>query len=69
MLLVTLDSLAQRYGLLPSQALDSASTLDLRVMEIANRHASRKNEPTGKIRPELSQKQMKAMIEQARKKE
>lgn len=30
-----LDSLAERYGMLPSQVLESASTLDLWVFDVA----------------------------------
>lgn len=34
---ISLDNLATRYGLLPSEALDRANTLDFRVMEIATK--------------------------------
>ena len=32
---VTLDSIAQRYGLLPSEVLTKATTLDLQVLDVA----------------------------------
>ena len=65
--MVTLDALAQRYNLLPSQALEQATTLDLRVMEIGNRYANRKNQlnqsgGSARARPQLTQQEMKRMI-------
>ena len=35
---ITLDRLSQRYGLLPSQTLEHASTLDVMVMDIGFRY-------------------------------
>lgn len=68
----TLDNLATRYHLLPSEALSRATTLDLEVMNLSTlwenhreQEAERKrsNVNSGPPRaPELSQEQMKAMV-------
>ena len=73
--MLTLDNLAHRYNLLPSEALSRASTFDLRVMDIRT-HFDRKQyedaeaERSGaprKSRHKLTQEQMLSMIEQVNK--
>lgn len=70
-MLITLDVLAQRYGLLPSEVLGRATTIDLRVMELANMKAQREQDiRDGKLvaqsKHNLTQEQMKSMIQQVR---
>lgn len=70
-MLITVDVLAQRYGLLPSEVLNRASTFDLRVMELANMKVKREQDiREGKLVPQskhnLTPEQMKAMIQQVR---
>jgi chromosome segregation and condensation protein ScpB len=68
-MLVILDSLAQRYHSLPSELLRTADTLDLRTMLVAQAWTHRQSESDTKpARPELTQDQMKAMIERTRQK-
>jgi hypothetical protein len=71
-MVLTLDSLAYRYKCLPSEVLERANTLDLHVMDIANRWTKKQredadNERTGGksvlITPKLSIEQMKAMLD------
>lgn len=74
MMLLTLDNLAHRYNLLPSEALSRASTFDLRVMDIRTNFDRKQYEEDqarreGKPVPskKLTQEQMLSMIEQVRK--
>jgi len=65
-MIVLLDTMGQRYGLLPSQVYNKASTLDLYVIEKAMAFHNRKSDT--KTPPKMSQTQMRAMIEDAKKK-
>ena len=67
--LVSLDRLASRYHLLPSQALESGTTFDLYVMDVAVRYERYRHEiETGaKKETNLSHQQMQAMIDRVRK--
>lgn len=76
MMLLTLDNLAHRYNLLPSEALARASTFDLRVMDIRTHfdkkqyeedQARREGRPVPS-RQKLTQEQMLSMIQQVREK-
>lgn len=72
-MILTLDNLAKRYGVLPSEALDRASTFDLRVLEIQSQWERRQRDiaegkTSVKPAPKLSQDQMLAMIERVRSK-
>lgn len=64
-----LDSLAERYGLLPSQVLASASTLDLWVYDVAvsyRIHAEKKaNAPKGSV-PDISEADLLTGLEKFR---
>ena len=67
-MLLSLDNLAHRYNLLPSEALDRASTFDLYVLDISakwNRHQQEKAErgdDSVTITPKLSLEEMQSMI-------
>ena len=70
-MLLTLDHLAQRYHLLPSQVLAQANTLDLRCMEIGSAWA-REQDPNqrkkiqAERREDLTPDQMQQRIDQVR---
>lgn len=71
MALISLDNLAHRYNLLPSEALSRATTFDLRVLDISAKWNKRAQDiADGKIpekaSPKVSQEQMLAMIERVR---
>ena len=74
-MMLTLDNLAHRYKCLPSYALEHATTFDLRVAEIYNKHAKYQHEKTTaeqkggsykKPAPKLTNDQMLEMIQRAR---
>jgi hypothetical protein len=70
MMIVTLDTLANRYNCLPSEALARATTLDLQVLDISTRFMQRQRDiADGKLpaAPELSQEEMMAMLAEVRK--
>lgn len=66
MLMLTVDKMAQRYGLLPTEVLDRATTLDLAILDVSERYQqyiTKKHQ--GKLtlnQPNLSQDEMKSMI-------
>lgn len=70
MMLLSLDSLAHRYSMLPSEALARASTFDLYTLDIQSKwvkyqhelHKSGGKQPI----PKLSEQQMLDMIKRAR---
>lgn len=75
--MLTIDRICKRYGILPSQALSSASTLDLKVANTAmayevycQREAQKTtNSARGyKPAPQLSMDKMKAAMERVRNK-
>lgn len=72
--LITLDNLAHRYGMLPSEVAARASTFDLTVIQAAvdweahqHRRAAGQNEPADAPGAGLSQAQLQAMIDQAKR--
>lgn len=70
-MILTLDNLAHRYKMLPSQALTQGSTFDLYVLDVYNRHVRHQRDlQEGKdsvtINPKLSVDEMKAMIDRVR---
>ena len=70
-MMLTLDNLANRYHCLPSEALARATTLDLHVLDISARYNLRQNDiAQGRApsTPQLSQEQMRAMLDQVREK-
>ena len=73
-MMLTLDNLAHRYHCLPSYVMEHATTFDLRVAEVYNRHAKyshdklkaeQKGGTYAKPVPTLTQEQMLSMIERA----
>jgi len=70
-MLITVDNLAQRYHLLPSECMERATTFDLFVMEIGSRYAvvreQKRNGTYIKPTPKLSQEEMLAMVKRAKK--
>jgi hypothetical protein len=75
MMVLTLHNLAETYKMLPSEALDRASTFDLYVLDCHTRYVKYQQEreqakSQGLPPPkQLSQDQMKAMIERVRSKQ
>jgi hypothetical protein len=74
MMMLSLDNLAHRYGMLPSEALARATTLDLHILDVGAKWSNHQAElaqsgnslvKTPK-RPKLSQEQMMNMIKSAR---
>jgi len=62
---ITLDNLATRYHCLPSEALTTATTFDLHVMDVAIRWSNYQHElaTTGKKPvPKLSQEKLSDML-------
>lgn len=68
---LSLDFVAKRYGKLPSEVLIVGDDLDLRCAELAveyETYLNNKNDPTKPPGHNLSQEQMKAMIESVKNK-
>lgn len=68
-MILALDNLATRYHCLPSQILSTGTTFDLRVCEVATMWINRQNNPdthSSKLSSDLSEDQMRQMIERAR---
>ena len=69
MMVLALDNLAHRYNCLPSQALAHANTFDLYVLDVSARYSKyqqSRQEGGQPETPNLSQEQMKAMINRVR---
>lgn len=69
MSLLSLDNLAHRYGLLPSEVMSRATTFDLYVIDLSARYERYRNEAAeGKSAPapKLTQDQMLDMLKKAR---
>ena len=71
-MILTLDNLAERYKMLPSEALDRATTFDLYVLDVSSRWvkyqhelADNKSKGLGPPAPRLSQEQLRAMMQRA----
>lgn len=67
-MVLSIDAIAKRYSLLPSEVLDRASTFDLVILDTALSYQKYKqDEAEGKKPvPQLSQDQMKGMLERVR---
>ena len=70
-MLIMLDSIAERYGMLPSQVLATANTLDLVVLTAAvayrnDLHESATNPKHVPNHKQPTQEEMLAMLERAR---
>lgn len=71
--MLSLDFVAKRYGKLPSEVIESGSSIDLQIANLAVAyenylHKKYSNAKDGKITPELTVEQMQAMIDKVRKK-
>lgn len=68
---MTLDTMATRYHLLPSEVLTKATTIDLYVMDRALRYRDMKQKangaPLAKPVPNLTEAQMLEMVEAAKR--
>lgn len=70
-MILTVHNLAKTYKLLPSEALDRASTFDLYVLDTFHRYQryqenKQRTNPSAPIPRQMSQEEMKAMIKRAR---
>lgn len=69
--MISLDNLAHRYNLLPSEALQRANTLDLKVLDVSARWQRYQNDVAeGKVaakpKAQPTQEEMLAMIKRVR---
>ena len=66
-MILALDSMGEKYGMLPSEVIQKASTFDLYIMNSSTEWKNRKQEMAmngvNQPVPHLSQDQMKAMLE------
>jgi len=77
LLLISLDNLAHRYHMLPSEALERATTFDLYVLDVSSRYVKYQqdladNKQKGVAPPpakKLTQQQMMDMIKRARERQ
>ena len=68
-MLLSLDNLAKRYGLLPSEALGRANTFDLYVLDVSSKFQNYLQEKSDGKNPKGSmpnQKQLLEMMQNAR---
>lgn len=69
-MIVSIDNLAQRYSLLPSQILAQASTFDMYVADVSTRYHNRQREinegKLSKHHMNYTQDQLKSMIQAVR---
>jgi hypothetical protein len=68
-MLLSLDNLAKRYGLLPSEALGRATTFDLYVLDVSSKFQNYLQEKSDGKNPKgsmPSQKKMFEMMQNAR---
>jgi hypothetical protein len=63
---VTLDSLAQRYSILPSEALNRATTFDLEVLDIAMSYEKFKHNKANGVMPSVKEDTMLEALKQVR---
>ena len=72
-MLLTLDNLAHRYKMLPSEVLTRADTLDLHVLDLSGRWQRHQQEQLenkqSRQQSRLSQEQMLAMVKRVKDKE
>jgi len=76
MMMLSIDNLANRYGCLPSEAIERGSTFDFKVMDISAKWAKYNRdkaevEADGGVMPSKmpTQEDMKAMIARAKEKQ
>jgi len=70
---VMLDAMAERYNYLPSEVLARATTLDIQIFDIANKHKTlaqeRAKDPNYKPVPKMRQEDLAAMLARVRAKD
>jgi hypothetical protein len=69
--LLSLDFVAKRYGRLPSEVLESGSSIDLQIANLAVQyenylHKKHSDQANGKVTPNLSQEEMLSMLSAVR---
>lgn len=74
MMLLTVHNLAEKYGLLPSEIMDRATTFDLHCLDLNARYTRYQQEQEErrqgkKSTPQLTEQEMKSMIERVKNKE
>ena len=62
-MLLSLDNVAQRYGVLPSVALSKGTTLDLLVLQTASKYAEWQNTDEYKNNKGKTVKELQRMVE------
>lgn len=65
-MLLSLDNLAKRYGLLPSEALGRATTFDLYVLDVSSKFQNHINSESTTNPGKLSQEQLMRMYNTAK---
>lgn len=63
-----LDTMSNRYHMLPSQVLAQATTLDITVLHHALEFHNSANDPNAKKTPPPNEQQMQAMLDSVRNK-
>jgi hypothetical protein len=66
-MIITLDNMGERYGLLPSEVLARASTLDLYVMDAALSYRDHQQKKSNNEIPEYDPNDLMAAMEQTRR--
>jgi hypothetical protein len=64
--MITIDNLAHRYSILPSEALSRATTFDLAVLDASAKWERYQHDKANGVKPkepELTQKEMLAMVQ------
>ena len=64
---VTLDRLGHRYGLLPSEVLSRASTLDLHILDVALSYEMSEEQRRSGALPEMATEDLQAILKLKRK--
>lgn len=67
-MLVSLDNVASRYGILPSVALKQGNTIDLMVLDVASKYERYTQSDEYKKNKGYTQKQLLEMVERAKDK-
>ena len=71
-LILYIDSLGKRYGLLPSEVLNRSNTFDLYIMDAAltfeNYHHKKANNNGQEPLPDYTTEELQAILEKTRKK-
>jgi hypothetical protein len=71
--MLSLDFVAKRYGKLPSEVVESGSSIDLQIANLAIAYENyltkkHKDKEAGIIKPDLTQEEMTEMLERVRNK-